>query len=129
MMLPILFRLINCLSLTRSPRRIVAPDNNSYTLPLHRCREAGYHHRVFDLLDEGRFNHDQLRSIVSFLFGRENVPDPLIDWKEFIGQVEEMNKSVAKEWNIKTEKLSDWFDKREMTTQFGPKRGLFGCCG
>jgi hypothetical protein len=83
---------------------------------------------VFDLLDEGKFNHDQLRSFVAFLFGRDNVSDPLVDWREFLGQVEEMNASASKEWNVKTEKLSDWFDTREMTKQFGPKGGFCAAC-
>lgn len=85
----------------------------------------GYHHRVFDLLDEGSLNHDQLRSFVQLLFGRD-FSDPLTHWKEFITQIEEMNESVGKEWNCRTEKLSYWFDTKELIKTFGPKRGFFG---
>lgn len=85
----------------------------------------GYHHRVFDLLDEGGFNHDQLREFVQLLFGRA-FADPITDWKEFIAQIDEVNETAGKEWNCKTKKLSAWLDKRELTKKFGPKRGFFG---
>ena len=33
----------------------------NYALPLHRLREMGCHHRVFDLIDERQLNKSELR--------------------------------------------------------------------
>lgn len=32
----------------------------NYALPMHRCREMGYHHRIFDLLDERLLTKDEV---------------------------------------------------------------------
>lgn len=58
----------------------------NYSLPLHRCREMGYKHRMFDLLDERRLTLDELRQFCFLLFGDDNfegVPLPSEDWKSF----------------------------------------------
>ncbi len=56
----------------------------NYALQLHRLREMGYHHRVFDMMDERPFTHEELREFCSLLFLDENsseeLPDPSADW-------------------------------------------------
>ena len=58
----------------------------NYALPLHRCRELGYHDRLFDLIDERALTKGELRDFCGLLFGMnvEQIPDPNSDWKEFI---------------------------------------------
>ena len=56
----------------------------NYALQLHRLREMGYHHRVFDMMDERPFTHEELREFCSLLFldesSSEELPDPSADW-------------------------------------------------
>merc|ERR1712238_464114 len=59
----------------------------NYALPLHRCREMGYHHRLFDMLDERTLTKGELREFCLILFGDahfDGVPDPDIVWGEFL---------------------------------------------
>ena len=42
-----------------------------YTLSLHRCRELGYHHPLFGLLDQKRFTTEELCELCSVLFGED----------------------------------------------------------
>lgn len=102
----------------------------NYGLPLHRCREMGYHHRVFDLLDERLLNKDELRTFLQLLFGRtamEDAPDPHADWKGFVDVVSRVVKAEGKQWNPNTKKLDYWIDVKQLEKAFG-KRGfrLFG---
>lgn len=43
----------------------------NYCLPLHRCRELGYQHRIFDLLDERPLTKDEVVEFCSLLLGTE----------------------------------------------------------
>jgi hypothetical protein len=65
----------------------------NYALPLHRLREMGYHDRVFDLLDERPLTKTEVRDFCSLLFGEEcfdGVPDPSLDWKGFLKDMERL---------------------------------------
>jgi hypothetical protein len=65
----------------------------NYALSLHRLREMGYHDRVFDLLDERPLTKTEVRDFCSLLFGEEcfdGVPDPSLDWKGFINDMERL---------------------------------------
>mmetsp|Transcript_17159 Transcript_17159/g.21390 ORF Transcript_17159/g.21390 Transcript_17159/m.21390 type:complete len:393 (+) Transcript_17159:114-1292(+) len=65
----------------------------NYTLPLHRCREMGFYHRLFDLLDERKLTRSELREFCRLLFGEEScdgVPDPEGDWNGFMADVKVM---------------------------------------
>ena len=56
----------------------------NYILPLHRLREMGYHDRVFDMMDERQFTHEELREFCSVLLldksPSDELPDPSADW-------------------------------------------------
>ena len=56
----------------------------NYALPLHRLREMGYHHRIFDMMDERPFTHEELREYCSLLLidssPSDELPDPSADW-------------------------------------------------
>lgn len=96
-------------------------------LPLHRCREMGYHHRIFDLLDERLLSKDELHTFLQLLFGKGafvNAPDPQVDWKGFREIVTRVVKAQGKQWNPSTKKLDYWIDLKQLDKQYG-KRGLF----
>ena len=56
----------------------------NYGLPLHRMREMGYHHRIFDMMDERPFTYEELREFCSLLLidrsPSDELPDPSADW-------------------------------------------------
>merc|ERR1712194_617106 len=56
----------------------------NYALPIHRLREMGYHHRIFDMMDERPFTHEELREYCSLLLidksPSDELPDPSADW-------------------------------------------------
>lgn len=65
----------------------------NYCFALHRCREMGYKHRMFDLLDERVLSKDEMRMFCILLFGEDEfdgVPDPVVNWKGFSQAIKEM---------------------------------------
>jgi hypothetical protein len=77
----------------------------NYALPLHRLREMGYHDRVFDMLDERALTKTEIRDFCSLLFGEANfdgVPDPSMDWKGFLEEVQGLLEREAAQWVSKT---------------------------
>ena len=73
----------------------------NYALPLHRCREMGYHHRVFDMIDERRLTKSELREFCELLFGADKfdgVPDPDLDWVGFSSRIDAMLKQEKRQW-------------------------------
>lgn len=97
----------------------------NYALPLHRCREMGYHSRLFDLLDERQLTTDELREFFVLLFGEgefDGVPDPQVDWAGF---VEMVSKIVAKEkpqWNPITKRVQPWIDMKKLNKVYGQSK-------
>ena len=99
----------------------------NYGLPLHRCREMGYHHRIFDLLDERLLNKDELLEFVRLLFGPTHPwPDPHAQWKEFVQEVEAVMQVEGRQFNPKTLKMEPWIDVRQLKKSYGDRFRLFG---
>ena len=74
----------------------------NYTLPLHRIREMGFKHRLFDLLDERALSMDELRDFMILLFGQDQfdgVPDPQVDFEGFLERISVMVHKENKQWN------------------------------
>jgi hypothetical protein len=100
----------------------------NYTLPLHRCREMGYHNRVFDLLDERQLNKDELREFLGVLFGLgalDGAPDVHTNWSGFLKELEVIVNREGKQWNPITKKLSPWIDMKKLKRAYGGGGGLF----
>ena len=90
----------------------------TYGLPLHRMREMGFYHRIFDLLDEQPLSKSDVRDFVHLLFGPFDTPDPDLDWDQFctavqhIQQQQQYNKVL--QWNPVLQKLMPWIDIRKL---------------
>jgi hypothetical protein len=82
----------------------------NYSLPMHRCRELGYHDRLFDLIDERPLTKGELREFCVLLFGSEldAIPDPVSDWKDFIMYIQEQLKREMDQWNPIKKKTGPW---------------------
>lgn len=96
----------------------------NYALPLHRIREMGFSHKLFDLLDERALTVDELREFLFLLFGPERfdgVPDPQLNWKGFLGHISGILKHEKKQWNPVTKTMAPWVDLKKIDKIYGDK--------
>jgi len=93
----------------------------NYCLPMHRCRELGYHNRVFDYLDERPLLKSELREFCSILFGTEykNVPDPDESWKSFLEYIQASLKHEDEQWHPLKKKKSPWISLKNLNKIYG----------
>lgn len=93
----------------------------NYALPLHRCRELGLRHRIFDLIDEAPLTKDQLRDLCAFLFGvdKKNIPDPQVDWSLFTQEIGRLLQKEKDHWNPVTKKMTPWIDMKKLENFYG----------
>jgi Mg-chelatase subunit ChlD len=92
----------------------------TYGLPLHRMREMGFHHPLFDLLDERKLSRDEVRSFLRILFGSYEAPDPEENWMGFCSAVERLLAKEKKLWNPVVKKMMPWIDLKQLNRQYGP---------
>lgn len=100
----------------------------NYALPIHRLRELGFHHRVFDMIDERQLTKGELRSLCVLLFGQANfdgVPDPAVDWKGFFKEVEKMLGKEESYWNPISKKMTPLLDLKQLNKSYQDKED---CC-
>jgi len=74
----------------------------NYSLVLHRCREMGFHDRLFDLLDERKLTKGELRDFCILMLGRDQfdgVADPEESFDSFATAITRMVKKEKKQWN------------------------------
>ena len=98
----------------------------NYGLPLHRMREMGFYHKLFDLLDERKLAKDELREFFRILFGNahmDSVPDPEADWKGFCDAIERLNRKEGKTWNPIKRRMDYWVDIGKLKKAY--KKGWF----
>lgn len=94
----------------------------NYALPLHRIREMGFSHKLFDLLDERPLTKDELREFFFLLFGAakfDGVPDPQVDWKGFCDHISIIVNNEQKQWNIHKKKMMPWIDVKKLAKSDG----------
>lgn len=94
----------------------------NYTLPLHRCREMGFHDRVFDMIDERPLTPGEVRDYCSLLFGvdhMDGVPDPAADWSSFVKDVGRMLKNERNQWDPIKKKVVPWIDLKALNKKYG----------
>lgn len=92
----------------------------NYALPLHRCREMGYHDRVFDLIDERPLTKGELRDFFTILFGDiDGVPDPAVNWKGFMEEISNLLQREQKQWNPVKKKVLPWIDLKKLNKTYG----------
>ena len=88
----------------------------NYALPMHRCRELGYHDRLFDLIDERPLTKGELRDFCVLLFGSEYnaIPDPIVDWKGFLAYVQGRLTQEQPQWNPLRKKVKPWISIKKL---------------
>lgn len=93
----------------------------NYALPIHRCRELGYHDRLFDLIDERALTKKELRDFCALLFGTDysDIPDPLVDWKAFLSYVQDRLIYEQPQWNPLKKKIKPWISLKRLNKIYG----------
>lgn len=94
-----------------------------YGVPLHRCRELGYHNRLFDLIDERPFTKEEVRSFCCLLFGieEEDLPDPVVSFDEFLRAVKVRLQTEQMQWNPIKKKMTPWILTKELKKAYSDK--------
>lgn len=98
----------------------------NYTLPLHRGREMGYNHRIFDFLDERELSKDELIELFTLLFGQEQmagIPSPHTDWKGFCLAIKKIADKEEWHWNPIKKKVQPWVNVKKLHKAYGGKGG------
>jgi len=92
----------------------------NYALPLHRCRELGYHDRLFDLIDERTLTKGELRDFCVLLFGTDYaaIPDPMVDWNGFLAYVQGRLAQEQPQWNPIRRKVKPWISIKKLNKTY-----------
>jgi len=94
----------------------------NYTLPIHRCREMGFHDRTFDMLDERALTKGELRDFFALLFGEEHfdeIPDPSMDWNGFTQGIGPLVKRECSQWCPMTKQMMPWINMTKLNAAYG----------
>jgi hypothetical protein len=100
----------------------------NYGMPLHRCREVGYQHRIFDMLDERPLNKDEFKEFCESLFGPNyfsTAPDIHEDFNGFVALLSKILKNEKPQFNPVTKKMQPWIDIKALKHTFG-NGGIMG---
>lgn len=92
----------------------------TYALPLHRCRELGYHVRLFDMIDERPLTPSEIRSFCLFILGlrEDDLPDPGADPKGFLKSLQFRLEKEQLQWNPIKKKITPWILIKELKKTF-----------
>jgi hypothetical protein len=92
-----------------------------YGLPLHRCREMGFHHRLLDLLDERKFTLDEICDFLRLLFGNSAIQtDPHADWDAFMSEVKKLIATEDRTYNSVRKRITPWINVWRLEWMYGP---------
>ena len=93
----------------------------TYTLPLHRCREMGIHHRLFDLLDERTLTLSEMEQFCKLILNSQidELPDPAVDLDKFCSSIKQMVKKERKQWNAVKNHATDIIDEDKIDHVYG----------
>lgn len=93
----------------------------TYTLPLHRCREMGIHHRLFDLLDERTLTISEMEQYCKLILNSQSdeLPDPAVDLDKFCSSIKRMVKKEKKQWNAIKNHATDIIDEDKIDDVYG----------
>lgn len=94
----------------------------NYCLPIHRMREMGFQHRLFDILDERKLTVSEVRDYCLLMFGKDNfdgVPEAEVDFKGFFLAVDGMVKRAGEQWHPVKKKPSSLISMKKLRKIYG----------
>ena len=90
----------------------------NYAMVLHRMREMGQEHELFDLLDERPFTKEEIRDFCILLFGPDaadpSIPDPTENWIGFISEIDCIQLRERMQLNPITHKHEPWLNIQKL---------------
>jgi len=97
-----------------------------YGLPLHRAREFGVKHKLFDLLDERPLLASEMYEFILLLLGlsEDDLPDPAVDTKAFGSALDRFLRVLPRTYNPVAKTTTPWLDKRKVMAKM---KGGGGC--
>lgn len=94
----------------------------NYALPLHRIREMGFYHKIFDLIDERALTREELRDFFVLIYGADvldGIPDPQLDWPKFLQRISAVTSAEKMQFNPVKKRMMPWVDIRRLDFQYG----------
>jgi hypothetical protein len=82
----------------------------TYGLSLHRYREMGFRVPVLDVLDERALTLSELRDLCLFLFDEPMLPDPSVNWNNFVQRLAGCLQREPSQWNPVKKSMMPWID-------------------
>ena len=93
----------------------------TYSLPLHRVREMGYHDRIFDMIDERKLTAGEMRDFCVLIFGSDlfdGAPHPAGDWKGFTKVLSNALSSAETQWNPISRKAKPFVSLKKLNRHY-----------
>lgn len=94
----------------------------NYALPLHRMREMGFYHKLFDLIDERPLTKDELRDFFLLIYGAnalDGIPDPQVEWGKFLERIAMVTERERLQFNPVRKRMMPWVDIRRLDYDYG----------
>ena len=99
----------------------------NYALPLHRMREMGFYHKLFDLIDERSLTKDELKDFFLLIYGADaldGIPDPQLDWDRFIDRIAVVTSEEKLQYNPVRKRMMPWVDIKRLGRKYGGASAL-----
>ena len=98
----------------------------TYSIGLHRLREAGFAPEVIDDIDERPLNLDEIHQLCTMLFlgehGGTDLPHPKRHWSEFMHTLRDLVEKEKPQWNPVKKATTPWINLRKLDAMHG-RRG------
>lgn len=94
----------------------------TYALPLHRMREMGFYHKLFDLIDERALTRDELKDFFLLIYGAnalDGIPDPQIEWPKFLDRIAAVTSKEKMQFNPVNRRRMPWVDIQRLDIHYG----------
>jgi len=86
----------------------------TYGPPLHRVREWGMHHKLFDLLDERKLAPTEVRELAAIVIGGGQLPHPEIDSAGLVEDAVRRQLDLEQPFNPVRKRRTPWIDERRL---------------
>jgi len=86
----------------------------TYGYPMHRMREWGSHHKLFDLLDERSLAPSEVRDFLMLLLGGAELPQPELELSAFVAEVARRQKDLEQPYNPLRKRRTLWVDEKRL---------------
>lgn len=99
----------------------------TYSIGLHRLREAGFAPQIMDYIDERPLKLDELHQLCEMLFlgedgGTTNLPHPKTNWHNFMRALAVLIEKEKTQWNPVKRCTMPWVNLKKLDAMHNPKK-------